>query len=146
MLLGSQEGSSQIFTSGVCFPTLQPLCLASYNSRRSDTQSGNIRIYDGQGDGKPLEIAEKLHKSPIQLMTVWPFVIELHLQPNMLQYSDRFDTVISADQSGFVEYWQPREPFEPPKQIPGMWSMKSSTDLYEFKKVNSVTFFLAGQS
>lgn len=52
-----------------------------------------------------------------------------------LQYSDRYDTVISADENGFVEFWQPTEPFELPKNIPGMWSFKNSTDLYEFKKV-----------
>jgi peptidylprolyl isomerase domain and WD repeat-containing protein 1 len=46
--------------------------------------------------------------------------------------------VISGDENGFVEYWQPFEPFEPPKNIPGMWSLKSSTDLYEFKKVNQL--------
>lgn len=53
----------------------------------------------------------------------------------ILQYSDRYDTVISADENGFVEFWQPIEPFELPKNVPGMWSFKSSTDLYEFKKV-----------
>lgn len=51
------------------------------------------------------------------------------------QYTDRYDTVVSADESGFVEYWQPREPWEPPQNIPGLWELKSSTDLYEFKKV-----------
>ena len=51
------------------------------------------------------------------------------------QYSDRYDTVISADENGFIEYWQPLEPFEPPKNVPGLWSYKSATDLYEFKKV-----------
>lgn len=51
------------------------------------------------------------------------------------QYADRYDTVVSADESGFVEYWQPREPWEPPSNIQGLWGLKSSTDLYEFKKV-----------
>lgn len=50
-----------------------------------------------------------------------------------LQYSDRYD--ISADENGFVEFRQPIEPFELPRNVPGMWSYKSSTDLYEFKKV-----------
>lgn len=43
--------------------------------------------------------------------------------------------MVSADEGGFVEYWKPIEPFEPPKNIPGLWSFKSQTDLYEFKKV-----------
>jgi peptidylprolyl isomerase domain and WD repeat-containing protein 1 len=50
------------------------------------------------------------------------------------QYSDRYDLVISADESGMVEYWQPSEPFDLPK-VPTLWTLKSSTDLYEFKKV-----------
>jgi hypothetical protein len=56
-----------------------------------------------------------------------------------LQYSNRYDCVISADENGFVEYWQPSEPFEPPKNVPGLWSYKSATDLYEFKKVCKTT-------
>lgn len=32
-----------------------------------------------------------------------------------------------------LEYWQPSEPFEPPSTV--RWSLKSQTDLYEFKKV-----------
>ncbi|CAG8565991.1 7921_t:CDS:1 [Acaulospora colombiana] len=54
----------------------------------------------------------------------------------VVQYADLYDTVISADVSGFLEYWQPTEPFETPT-VPGMWSFKSSTDLYEFKKSRS---------
>ena len=52
-----------------------------------------------------------------------------------IQYADAYDTVVSADESGFLEYWQPTEPYEPPKHIKGMWQLKSQTDLYEFKKV-----------
>ncbi|KAG8701653.1 hypothetical protein FRC09_005212 [Ceratobasidium sp. 395] len=88
----------------------------------SDEKSSTIRIYDGRGDGTPLQTIPNLHRSPVHLMT----------------YTDHFDTVVSADESGFVEYWQPREPYEPPKDIPGMWEFKSSTDLYEFKKTKSV--------
>lgn len=43
--------------------------------------------------------------------------------------------MISADESGFIEYWQPIEPFGLPKNIPDLWQYKSETDLYEFKKV-----------
>ncbi len=53
----------------------------------------------------------------------------------MLQYSDKYDCVVSADEGGFVEYWQPLEPFELPRNVHGLWSYKSETDLYEFKKV-----------
>ena len=43
--------------------------------------------------------------------------------------------IVSADDSGFIEYWQPFEPFETPKDVPELWTFKSETDLYEFKKV-----------
>lgn len=52
------------------------------------------------------------------------------------QYSDRYNTVISADENGFIEYWEPTMPFEKPMKIRGLWSFKSETDLFEFKKVN----------
>jgi hypothetical protein len=62
-------------------------------------------------------------------------MLQTILKQDVCQYSDRYDTVVSADEGGFVEYWQPLEPFELPKNIPGLWSFKSTTDLYEFKKV-----------
>ncbi|EIW81070.1 hypothetical protein CONPUDRAFT_165295 [Coniophora puteana RWD-64-598 SS2] len=88
----------------------------------SEQGTGIIRIYDGRGDDKPIMVVDKLHRSPVHVMT----------------YSDRFDCVISADENGFIEYWQPTEPFELPKNVPGLWSFKSSTDLYEFKKAKSI--------
>ncbi|KAL4069951.1 hypothetical protein V8B97DRAFT_2104546 [Scleroderma yunnanense] len=88
----------------------------------SEQGSGVIRIYDARGDGNPLLTVDKLHRYPVHLMA----------------YSDRYDTVISADNNGFIEFWQPTEPFELPKNVPGMWKYKSSTDLYEFKKSKSI--------
>ncbi|KAH7923839.1 hypothetical protein BV22DRAFT_1130346 [Leucogyrophana mollusca] len=88
----------------------------------SEQSTGVIRLYDGRGDDKALLTIDKLHRSAVHLIT----------------YSDRYDTVISADENGFVEFWQPFEPFELPKNVPGMWSYKSATDLYEFKKAKSI--------
>jgi hypothetical protein len=59
----------------------------------------------------------------------------LHARAHNLQYSDRYDCVISADEGGFIEYWQPSEPFELPNNVRGLWQFKAQTDLYEFKKV-----------
>ncbi|KZV73739.1 peptidyl-prolyl cis-trans isomerase [Peniophora sp. CONT] len=87
----------------------------------SETGSGKIHIYDGRGNETPLETISKLHKAPVHLLT----------------YSDRYDCIISADEAGFVEYWQPSEPFELPKHVPGLWQFKTQTDLYEFKKSKS---------
>ncbi|KAK2465315.1 hypothetical protein APHAL10511_002669 [Amanita phalloides] len=87
----------------------------------SDSQTGTIRLYDGRGNDTPLEIIDKLHRFPVHVMA----------------YSDRYDTVISADEGGFVEYWRPVGPFGLPQNIPGLWRYKTETDLYEFKKTKS---------
>lgn len=42
-----------------------------------------------------------------------------------------------------MEYWQPLEPFELPKNVYGMWNYKSETDLYEFKKVRSAICYVS---
>ncbi|CED84173.1 peptidyl-prolyl cis-trans isomerase [Phaffia rhodozyma] len=88
----------------------------------SEQGTSTIRIYDGRGDGKPLYTLDKLHRHPVHLMV----------------YNDRYDTVISADEGGFIEYWQPSEPWELPTGVKGLWEFKSSTDLYEFKKAKSL--------
>ncbi|KAF6755822.1 peptidyl-prolyl cis-trans isomerase [Ephemerocybe angulata] len=88
----------------------------------SDAASGVIRLYDGRGQGTPLQTIDSVHRFPVHVMT----------------YSDRYATVISADESGFVEYWQPIEPFGLPKNVPKLWKYKSETDLYEFKKSKSI--------
>ncbi|KAI0036439.1 peptidyl-prolyl cis-trans isomerase [Vararia minispora EC-137] len=87
----------------------------------SEAGTGTVRLYDGRGNGTPLE-TNNLHRFPVHLMT----------------YSERYDCVISADEGGFVEYWQPSEPFELPKNARGLWQFKAHTDLYEFKKSKSV--------
>ena len=51
------------------------------------------------------------------------------------QYNSRYDCVVSADEQGFVEYWQPSEPWGLPS-IPNIWQLKSQTDLFHFKKVD----------
>ena len=63
-----------------------------------------------------------------------PSVVQILIVP---QYSARYNAVVSADEQGFVEYWTPTEPFELPKNVPRLWSYKTETDLYDFKKVLS---------
>ncbi|WOO80878.1 Peptidyl-prolyl cis-trans isomerase cyp15 [Vanrija pseudolonga] len=87
----------------------------------SDVSSPTIRIYDGRGDSTPLFTLDKVHRAPVHLMV----------------YSPKFDVVISADEAGFVEYWQPSEPWGVPS-LPGMWQFKSSTDLFHFKKTKTI--------
>ncbi len=54
---------------------------------------------------------------------------------DLTQYSAVYHCVVSADEAGFVEYWQPNDPWNAPEHIKGLWQLKSQTDLFEFKKV-----------
>lgn len=49
-----------------------------------------------------------------------------------MAYNDKYDCVISVDEAGMVEYWQPSDKFEKPSSV---YEFKSNTDLFEFKKV-----------
>ncbi|KAL7422291.1 Peptidyl-prolyl cis-trans isomerase cyp15 [Cryptotrichosporon argae] len=97
----------------------------------SDVGSGAIRVFDGRGDSAPVHELAKLHRAPVHLMA----------------YSAKAGVVLSADEAGFVEYWQPREPWGTPEG-PGMWTLKSTTDLFHFKKTKtlptSITFSPSG--
>ncbi|KAF2221820.1 peptidyl-prolyl cis-trans isomerase cypE [Elsinoe ampelina] len=78
-----------------------------------------IDIYDGRGEQmKPMHTISKLHRSPVQAMA----------------YNTHYDCVVSADESGMVEYWQPTGSYEKPETV---FKMKSSTNLFEFKKAKS---------
>ncbi|GAA6034734.1 hypothetical protein JCM8097_001144 [Rhodosporidiobolus ruineniae] len=85
----------------------------------SDYDSPTIRVYDGRGDGKPLYTIDKLHRESVHLMA----------------YNPLYDTVLSIDVGGMIEYWEPREPFEKPSSVE--WTSKATTGLYEFKKTKS---------
>lgn len=58
----------------------------------------------------------------------------MHSKPvHLIEFNSRFDTVVSVDSLGMVEYWSPEEPFGLPDNLD--FEMKSQTDLYEFRKV-----------
>ncbi|KAF2265657.1 peptidyl-prolyl cis-trans isomeras-like protein, partial [Lojkania enalia] len=79
-----------------------------------------IRIYDGRGENQePLHTLKSVHRAPVALMA----------------YNNEYDCVISVDQGGMIEYWRPSDPFEKPNNVFGM---KSSTNLFEFKKFKCV--------
>ncbi|KAL7333818.1 Peptidyl-prolyl cis-trans isomerase cyp15, variant 2 [Mucor circinelloides] len=86
----------------------------------SEADNSNIHIYDGRSDGKPLHTISKMHSKPVHL----------------IEFNSRFDTVVSVDSLGMVEYWSPEEPFGLPDNLD--FEMKSQTDLYEFRKKKSV--------
>ena len=88
----------------------------------ADTHSPAIYIYDGRGGNPtPLHTVRNLHRTVVHLMT----------------FNDKYNCVVSCDESGMVEYWSPRaeREFEKPSSV---FEYKSGTGLFEFKKSKSV--------
>ena len=78
-----------------------------------------IRIYDGRGESQnPIHVLESIHRTPVVAMA----------------FNPSSDCVVSADESGMVEYWRPRDDYEKPDNV---FRMKSSTNLFDFKKARS---------
>ena len=79
-----------------------------------------IRIYDGRGENlEPLHTLKTVHRAPVTIMA----------------YNNAYDCVVSVDNGGMVEYWQPSGDFTKPDNV---FAMKSSTNLFDFKKAKSV--------
>lgn len=80
---------------------------------------GEIALYDGRGEGGglPLQTVLGVHRRPVIAMA----------------YIKDWDCVISADDGGMMEYWQPEGNYEKPQ---GLFDIKSQTNLFEFKKVS----------
>ena len=86
----------------------------------SEEQKPMVHIYDGRGEREePIHTMKGLHRKPVHLMA----------------FNEKWDCVVSADESGMVEYWQPNGNYEKPE---GVFEYKSSTNLFEFKKAKSV--------
>jgi peptidylprolyl isomerase domain and WD repeat-containing protein 1 len=86
----------------------------------SDEVNHSISIYDGRGENvTPIHVIKGLHRSVISLMS----------------YNDTYDCVISADEGGMLEYWRPSGSYEKPDNV---FEYKSSTNLFEFKKVRAI--------
>ncbi|EON96898.1 putative cyclophilin-type peptidyl-prolyl cis-trans isomerase protein [Phaeoacremonium minimum UCRPA7] len=85
----------------------------------SDDAKPVIHIYDGRGEKQePIHTIKGLHRGIVSLMA----------------FNDSYDCVISADESGMVEYWSPSGGYEKPDNV---FQYKSSTNLFEFKKAKS---------
>ena len=85
----------------------------------AEEKGRDIKIYDGRGENQtPIDTVSNLHKSPIVLMA----------------YNQVYDCVISADDSGTIEYWSPTGSHEKPGNV---FQYKSATSLFEFKKSKS---------
>jgi peptidylprolyl isomerase domain and WD repeat-containing protein 1 len=93
----------------------------------SDKDSNKIYIYDGQGTNTPLQVLDKLHSQPVVL----------------IKFNSAFETVISIDKIGMVEYWQGvKNDFKFPSKIVSFES-KLDTGLYEFAKNKTLVTSLA---
>ncbi len=78
-----------------------------------------IHLFDGRGEKQePIHIIKGLHRSPVTLMA----------------FNNAYDCVVSADENGMIEYWQPSGSYEKPE---GVFELKSSTNLFDFKKAKS---------
>lgn len=78
-----------------------------------------ILVFDGRGDSQtPMHTLSSLHRAPVVAMA----------------YNPAFDCVVSADSGGMIEYWQPSNAYEKPDNV---FKMKSSTNLFDFKKAKS---------
>src|SRR6266496_284626 len=82
----------------------------------SDADSSNIYIYKAREDSPPLQTLDKIHDRPVHVMT----------------YNPVYNCVVSIDTGGMIEYWEPSGDFSKPMNV---FQFKSTTDLYDFKKV-----------
>jgi peptidylprolyl isomerase domain and WD repeat-containing protein 1 len=98
----------------------------------SECESGTIRLYDGQmterderGYAVPVSTFTSLHRAPVLTM----------------KYNAVYDTVISTDCRGMLEYWQPVDGSQPaPPTV--TWRYKTETDLYEMAKLKAIPWSL----
>ncbi|CAN6559999.1 unnamed protein product [Malus baccata var. baccata] len=82
----------------------------------SDRDSSYVHIFDARsGTNEPI-ISREVHLGPVKVM----------------RYNPVFDTVISADQQGMVEYWTPDTLKFPETGV--KFRMKSDTNLFEIPK------------
>ncbi|EEP81214.1 peptidyl-prolyl cis-trans isomerase D [Uncinocarpus reesii 1704] len=96
----------------------------------SNESSNDILIYDGRAENcTPLYTLTSIHRAPVVAMA----------------FNNAYDCVVSADNKGMIEYWRPRNNFDKPD---GLFDLKSSTDLFTFKKSKSfpvsITFSPSG--
>lgn len=84
----------------------------------SELDSPKIHIYDAQGTNSPLNTLEKFHAKPI----------------NVIKFNVPFETAISIDKSGLLEYWQSsKHDYKFPTRRVAFES-KLDTSLFEFVK------------
>ncbi|KAJ2028419.1 Peptidyl-prolyl cis-trans isomerase cyp15 [Coemansia sp. S3946] len=100
--------------SALCWirdPMDQSTCIAV-----ADSESPTVFVFDYRASSEPKHTFSDIHRVPVVLMA----------------YSSAFKCVISVDKGGMIEYWSVDESHKLPPTVG--FSLKSQTDLYEFKK------------
>ncbi|KAK7099694.1 peptidylprolyl isomerase domain and WD repeat-containing protein 1-like isoform X2 [Littorina saxatilis] len=83
----------------------------------AEKDTTTIRVYDGRGSEDVVKTLDKLHFTPITMIT----------------YNPVYNVAVSVDTSHMVEYWSgPRHDYQFPKNI--QWEYKTDTDLFDFLK------------
>lgn len=110
-----------------------PSCISWVHGRSSggvpmlavgNEADGDVAIWDGRGDRQePMFTVKGVHRKPLVCMA----------------YNTLWDCVVSADEGGMMEYWRPTQAADKPE---GVFTVKSETNLFEFKKVRSIMTFL----
>lgn len=109
-------------------PEVQPKCICYVHGTGSSfpvlavscETDGRVMLFDGRGEKQePVHTINGLHRKPVHTMA----------------YNNTYDCVVSADESGMIEYWQPSGSYEKPDTV---FDMKSTTSLFEFKKAKSI--------
>lgn len=81
----------------------------------SEEATGTVHLFD-VAEGSSVKVLDALHKASV----------------GVLEYNPLHNCMVSADDTGMIEYWQPVEPFQKP--VEGVFGLKSDTDLYMFRK------------
>jgi len=101
------------YQPGVCawvYKKGDPVCTIAI----SDKESTDIHIYNGKGENVPLKTL-KIHTKVV----------------TVIKFNATFDTAISLDRAGMVEYWSgQKNDFDFPKNL--KFEYKTDTDLFEF--------------
>ncbi|QCE09438.1 hypothetical protein DEO72_LG10g657 [Vigna unguiculata] len=82
----------------------------------SDRNSSFVHIYDAQAGSNDPIVSKEIHMCPIKVM----------------KYNAVYDSVLSADAKGIIEYWSPVTLQFPEDEV--NFKLKSDTDLFEIAK------------
>lgn len=88
----------------------------------SDAATSCIQVFDAHGTNTPIHVMDKLHTKPVSVIC----------------YNPTFETVISVDKAGILEYWQGHKHnyYFPSKVV--QFDSKLDTGLYEFAKNKTI--------